>query len=119
MSEKKTINLPQDVLGRAIQVGGSILEEDVTGTPVISPKTISAILKLTTPASALVLVVKSDKAFRFGSNVTLDGTGTGKGYKLAIADKDVRIPVATAPAIWLLADAFPAVFDFFYEILEV
>lgn len=116
-SKKKDVRLPYDKDGRSIQVAATMQEHDASDSINISPKTISAILNLKVPDLALVLVVKSDKAFRYGSNASLDAAAAGKGFKLAVADKDVRIPCATADTISVLADAFPAVFDFFFEVI--
>ena len=117
-TKKKDARLPHDTANMPIQVAGTIREHDAAASAVVSPVTVaSGIQTITVPELALVLVLKCDKAFRYGTNATLDGSAAGKGYKKAAADTDVRIPCATADAIYVKPDSYSAEIDFFFEMI--
>ena len=100
--------LPLDANGNAIQSGTEFLTEDATGTPVISPfTTTNADVKtLTVPENVAACVFTPVGAdIRVGENVTLDGTGTGKGY-VVIPDKTSQAyPVAGMTSVFFKRNA--------------
>ena len=94
--------LRKDANRQAIQVANDIITQDGTGTPIESPKslTTTATFTFVPPAGALVMICRSPAAFRYGDNVTLDGTAN-EGYMYGPAETDVRIPCADGGSIYI------------------
>lgn len=84
----------------------SKLQYEDSAAAKVSAFTLGAVtpVQLVVPANALVCVVKCSGQFKYGDNETLDGSGTGKGYKLGEAAVDVVIPCSHPnTAIYLLS----------------
>jgi hypothetical protein len=82
--------------------------QDATGTPIVSPDTDvgTTPVALTIPSTAKYLYLRATAAIRYGSNATLDGTGTGKGYMyLPAYEMSPPIPVQDAVAVYVRIDA--------------
>ncbi len=71
------------------------------------------------PTGAVVMIMQSAGPLRYGDNVTLDGTGTGKGYAFSAMDTDVRVPCANGDNIFVRNDVTGTNnLFFFFEMLN-
>jgi hypothetical protein len=111
--------LPRDANGRPIQAASHLVFQDATATPVVSPKTgVTTAQGFTVPANALTFIFKGTTAIRYGDNATLDGSGSGKGYKTASASTEVCYPCAGLAGTLIYVSATAASdIDFAFELL--
>ncbi len=112
--------LPRGPNGEPIQVASSIQTQDDTGTPEISPKTVTngAVITLIVPDNAVVCNLTAfDNDLRFGDNATLDGTGDGKGYNIIPSGSSRPVACAGMAKVYLLGDTATVVTGFDFEML--
>ncbi len=120
MSTEATGAMGRDKNFDPIQVSRSILCQDATPTPVISPKASVPVTPLlfTCPPGAVILVFRPSATAWYGENATLDGTGTGKGYKIASANADTVVPCRGMTGVYIRAASATITVDFFFELLS-
>lgn len=125
--------MPMDGARRTIQFEQGFRTEDATGGPVgatgnqVSPIEMSGFvpLKLTIPASAIRLRMRTDGNIIFGSNVNLNvgnGPGSempGSGY-FPLTDDDgvVEIPVTGMAALYVVAPGMACNLYFYFLVLS-
>lgn len=104
---------PKDANSETVQEFSKLQYQDSAAAKV-SPFTLSSTaVNLVIPANALVCVVKCTQDFRYGDNSTLDGSGSGKGYKIGLAGVDVVIPCSHPDTlIYLKRDSADGTLDF-------
>lgn len=112
---------PPDKAARGFSAGGDPLDyqrftvQDAKSPPHVSPMSLGTTpVQIIVPSGAVVMVAKGDGIFWFGDNATLDGSGTGKGYKVAAADKDTFIPVTDQSTLYVKAASGTIAFDFMF-----
>lgn len=112
--------LPRDSSSMLVQAPTLIQFQDAAGTPVISPKTSLGTTPqlFTVPAGAVTFIFQCSAAGRYGDNSTLDGSGTGKGYKVANASTDCRVGCAGMTSIWVRAESGTITCDFMFEVIQ-
>lgn len=112
--------LPHDLNRNAIPLAAKLQFEDGTGTPVVSPKTAVGTTPqaFVVPAKAVSLTFRTSADARYGDNATLDGSGTGKGYKTASGGSDVFYPCANAGTVYIRAETGTVTVEFLFEMLN-
>ena len=114
-------DLGRDSNGEAIQFGGGIVTQDATGTPQVSPLTVSSSVKtIVPPAGAIRFSVFPTLAdLRIGDNTTLDGSAAGKGYVFVDQDTWAHFDCANGNNIYALRNASTDVgMHFYFTVLE-
>lgn len=114
--------LPLDRNGESVQDFKRFEYQDAHATPKVSPYSLTVTPTLITiPTGARALVAKGSGAWRYGDNATIDGSGSGKGYKTGAAGVEVVIPVTqilsetdglTAIVLYARGEAGTIVWDF-------
>jgi len=91
--------LPRDENNNVIQVAGKQVYEDGTGTPQVSPLslTTTSLFTIVPPSGALVCTFKCAAAFRHGTG-NVDGTASD-GYFAVAANTSTRVSCADLTSI--------------------
>ena len=115
--------LPKDANNEPIQVATHAQTQDATGTPQVSPFTVSnSTVTIVVPNGAIAFIVRPTAAdMLIGDNTTLDNTSPadGAGCFLIPENEKHAYPCAGAEAIYLLRAAGVDVLAYYYfEMLE-
>lgn len=114
----QTGNLAQDGGFVPIQAATRIQNQDATGSPYVGGFTLTATpITMVVPPLAVSLVVCPASAIRVGDNVTLDGSGAGKGYTIVPANTPFEFACINMTNIYMRTETGSVVVGFHFKLI--